>query len=94
LDIASVLLFATETKDWVSPLASDRALVGRIYEVAGDRVVTPKTLRDALVSADVVLLGEQHDNVDHHRLQAVLLKGMIDSGRRPAVAFEQIDLEN
>jgi uncharacterized iron-regulated protein len=47
-----------------------------------------------LERADFVLLGEQHDNADHHRLQADLLAAMIAAGRSPAVAFEQIDLEH
>ncbi|MFN2426788.1 MAG: ChaN family lipoprotein [Candidatus Binatia bacterium] len=49
-------------------------------------------LVDRLAKAEIVLLGEQHDNVDHHRIQARLLQGLIAAGRRPAVAFEQIDI--
>jgi uncharacterized iron-regulated protein len=37
-----------------------------------------------------VLLGEKHDNPDHHRLQAWVLRALIAAGRRPAVAFEML----
>lgn len=78
---------------WESPLSRDHPLVGRIQDVAGDREVTAKELAAALAGAEIVLLGEQHDNVDHHRLQARVLQDMIAEGRRPAVAFEQLDVE-
>lgn len=38
-----------------------------------------------------VLLGEKHDNPDHHRLQAWVLDRLVRSGRRPAVALEMLD---
>jgi uncharacterized iron-regulated protein len=37
-----------------------------------------------------VLLGETHDNVDHHVLQARVLQALVDARRRPAVAFEML----
>jgi uncharacterized iron-regulated protein len=41
----------------------------------------------------MVLLGEKHDNADHHRLQAAALGAITGGGRRPAVAFEMFDVE-
>jgi len=41
-----------------------------------------------------VLLGEKHDNPDHHRLQAEVLRGLIAAGRRPAVGFEMFSLDD
>lgn len=40
-----------------------------------------------------MLLGEKHDNPDHHRLQAEVLRRMIAAGRRPAVAFEMFNTD-
>jgi uncharacterized iron-regulated protein len=42
----------------------------------------------ALGVARFVLLGEKHDNADHHRIQAWLVAETIAAGRRPALAFE------
>ncbi|HXC52136.1 MAG TPA: ChaN family lipoprotein [Candidatus Limnocylindrales bacterium] len=81
-------------RTWVSPVARDHVLVGQIFDVARGRMVPRKTLIEAAISADFVLLGEQHDNADHHRLQAGIITDLVASGRRPAVAFEQLDLEN
>ena len=38
--------------------------------------------------ARFVLLGETHDNPDHHQIQAALVRSLLGTGRRPAVAFE------
>ena len=44
----------------------------------------------ALASADFVLLGETHDNSDHHRAQALLIGLAQPAPRSPAVVMEQI----
>jgi uncharacterized iron-regulated protein len=44
-----------------------------------------------LADARIVLLGEQHDNPDHHQLQAFVLQRMSDIGRRPVMVFEMVD---
>ncbi|HXZ86405.1 MAG TPA: ChaN family lipoprotein, partial [Myxococcota bacterium] len=50
--------------------------------------------RDELVArarlADYVLLGEKHDNPDHHRLQAEVIQALAREGPRPTVAFEML----
>ncbi|MFN2377057.1 MAG: ChaN family lipoprotein [Candidatus Binatia bacterium] len=79
---------------WTSAVDRAHPLVGRVLDVSDDRAVSWDEVAEAVAAADVVLLGEQHDNVDHHRLQQRLLEGMIAAGRRPAVAFEQLDLED
>lgn len=37
-----------------------------------------------------VLIGENHDNADHHRLQARLITALVEQGRKPAIVFEMI----
>jgi len=84
---------ARNSDAWVSRLEVGHPLVGLTFEVATGRVVAPQQLDRALASADVVLLGEQHDNADHHRLQQQILARLVRSGGHPAVAFEQLDLD-
>lgn len=43
-------------------------------------------------AADVLLLGETHDNAAGHRMRAALLRERIESGWRPAIAMEQFDV--
>ena len=76
--------------DWTSPLLRDHPLAGRILDVKGRRWIDQATLDAALARADVSVLGEVHDNPDHHRLQAREVRAVTAAGRRPALAFEML----
>jgi len=78
---------------WVSPLNVQHPLVGRIWAQEPARYLTPPEMVENVARATFVLLGEKHDNGDHHRLQAWLTQRMVDGGRRPAVAFEMFGTE-
>ncbi len=47
-----------------------------------------------MARARYVLLGEVHDNAEHHRLRRDLLAALVRDGRRPAIAMEQFDREH
>jgi uncharacterized iron-regulated protein len=79
---------------WKSPLGRDHPFTGRIWDVASVRFIDRETLVDRLARADFVLLGERHDNSDHHMLQAEVLRSLIAVGRRPAVGFEMLGLDD
>jgi uncharacterized iron-regulated protein len=53
-----------------SPSATDEAL----FRLSDKRVVDAQTLLSDMQSADVVLLGEIHDNPRHHEIRAQLLR--------------------
>jgi uncharacterized iron-regulated protein len=78
---------------WSSPLYRDHPLAGRIWDVKGNRFVDEAELLRALGSARFVVLGERHDQPDHHRLQAKLVRALASGGRKPALAFEMLDVE-
>lgn len=78
--------------DWHVTQRLNHPLVGHIWQPQAQTWATPNELRAAVSKAHFVLLGETHDNPDHHRLQAQLLKAMVTSGRHPTVAFEMLDL--
>jgi uncharacterized iron-regulated protein len=75
---------------WQAPLGRDHPLAGRIWDTAVERFIDEPALISRLVASRFVLLGERHDHVDHHELQARLLRALISVGRRPAVAFEML----
>ena len=66
-------------------------LAGKIWDVRAQRFVDVQTLVRAIDGADFVLLGEIHDNRQHHAHQAEILDALLRDGHRPAVAFEQFD---
>ena len=90
----AVFALRSRAAPWVSPLLADHPLVGTIWDARERRSVTRATLEAAGARADFVLVGETHDNPDHHRLQLELLEAIVRAGRRPAVALEQLDREH
>ncbi len=76
---------------WTTSLDRDHPLVGRIWSVREGRFVDERAMLGAL--RGYVLLGEKHDNPDHHALQAEILHALVDAGAKPAVAFEMFDVE-
>ncbi|HTH15325.1 MAG TPA: ChaN family lipoprotein [Magnetospirillum sp.] len=76
---------------YVAPLERDHTLVGKVWLPASQSFIEPAELVTRAEAADAVLLGETHDNPDHHALQAWMLARLLASGKRPLVAFEMID---
>lgn len=71
----------------------DHPLVGLIWDVKAGRQLDGEALRRRLAEATFVLLGEKHDNAEHHRLQARVLNDMVAAGRRPGVALEMVSVD-
>jgi len=77
---------------WESLLDRGHPLVGRIWDVGRQRFIEATVLAEQVRRSRFVAIGEQHDNVDHHRLEALLLDAVSDT-RHPAVVFEMLDIE-
>ncbi len=69
-------------------------LSGRIWDTRTQRYITQPELERQLRTARFVLLGEIHDNPEHHRWQRELVAALVRDGRRPAIALEQFDREH
>ncbi len=78
----------------LTPPVDHNPLIGRIWDLRANRYVTPDAAMARAIAARIVILGEAHDNAEHHRLQAGILESIVQSGRRPALAMEQFDREN
>jgi len=75
------------------PYGSQHPLAGKIWDVAGGRFVEPSELIERASASKFVLLGEIHDNEEHHRIQAKILDALVKNGRKPALVMEQFDVE-
>ena len=80
--------------EWESPVSRAHPLVGRVWDVKAERFVEPRDLAGRLAASRFVLLGERHDNPDHHALQARLVRELIAAGRRPALGFEMFTTDD
>ena len=65
----------------------------RIWDVRAARFVSEPQLAADLAAARYRLLGEVHDNPAHHEIRARLISAIAARGARPAVVFEQFDLD-
>ena len=78
---------------WLSEEQRDHPLAGRMWSSANKSFFKPVSLAPALRRTDFVLIGEVHDNADHHRLQAWMIREATpkqQNRRRPAVVMEMI----
>lgn len=64
-----------------------------VWDVAVNHAISADTLIARSRAADIVLLGETHDNPVHHRIQNALLKALSDSNNKPSLVMEQFDFE-
>src|SRR6266849_3389233 len=80
--------------EWESPVERAHPLVWRIWDVKAGAFISEETLLSRLGGSWFVILGERHDNPDHHALQAKLVRALIEAGRRPAVGFEMLSTDD
>ncbi len=76
---------------WQSDLYRDHLLVGRIWASHQKRFVTEDELWGDIGEASYLLLGEKHDNADHHALQLRMLEGLLQDDAVARVVFEMLD---
>lgn len=88
IGLAVLVVLLSGFAPWTAKLGKDNPLVGKIY--SEKEFISEDALNAKLSKANYVLLGEVHDNPDHHRLQALLLKKIVDSGKTPALVFEML----
>ncbi|BFM15996.1 ChaN family lipoprotein [Maricurvus nonylphenolicus] len=87
--VSLCISIATNAQEWQSPLLQDHRLVGKIVAVdSGDSLIT-EALLEALKLAPYVVIGEKHDNPDHHAIELQLLEALAKSDS--AVVFEMLN---
>ena len=78
---------------WQSPERRDAAAVGTILDLHSGARLTPAQLVERLAGAERLLIGEQHDNPDHHALQLWLLQALAERRRPGALLLEMLNPE-
>ncbi len=74
---------------WTSEARAEHPLVGVRWSLTEQRPITWDELLAEAGAHRFVLLGEKHDNADHHRLQARLVAALAQPDT--VVAFEMLD---
>src|SRR4029434_493310 len=78
----------TAKVEWESPVEREHPLVGKVWDVSANTTISESTLNDRLAGSRFVMLGERHDNPDHHALQAKLVRALVETGPHPAVGVD------
>ena len=66
----------------------------RIWDSRARAFVSESALMARLADQRIVLLGEIHDNAEHHAVERRVLAALYARGLRPALAMEQFDTEH
>lgn len=78
-------------ENWQSALYADHQLVGKIWSSSEQRFVSSEEMWLRLVSASYLLLGEKHDNPDHHVMQLDVIERLISDGVISQITLEMLD---
>ncbi len=84
----------TFAQSWESEFYREHILVGKIWDTEKNSWITEKQLFQELIEYDYILLGETHNNIDHHALQARVIDFLAANGRRPTIVMEMLAQES
>ena len=76
-----------------APPPGPHPLAGRIWDAHAGVFIPPEELFARAARAHDIVLGETHDNAEHHRLQLAVLEALAARGRVRLLAMEQFDSE-
>lgn len=71
-----------------SSQASEDPLLETIWNIESRKVVEQEELIEHFLGAEVIYLGEKHDNARQHEIQLQVLEALISKGKRPSIGFE------
>lgn len=95
--VAALLLTACQSAPplpaWQSPEGLDHPDLGAIVDLRSGKPLTPDELLDELEHADRLLVGERHDNADHHALQLWLLEALAQRREQGSLLMEMLNPE-
>lgn len=80
----------TSAPEWRAGLYTDHTLAGQIWLAADNRFIRRDELLSLLSDADLVLLGEKHDNPDHHDLRLGVLQSLLAGDGKTLLVMEMM----
>lgn len=76
---------------WQSPEGLEHVDLGVIIDLRNGASLTPQQLLAELADSEHVLVGERHDNPDHHALQLWLLQALAQQREQGSVLLEMLN---
>lgn len=78
---------------WQSSEGRDNPQLGQVVDLSSGQVISPEQLVAQLIDASRVLVGEKHDNPDHHALQLWLLRALASQRPQGSLLLEMLQPE-
>ncbi|HCJ28324.1 MAG TPA: iron(III) ABC transporter [Pseudomonas sp.] len=95
LPVVMILLTACQSTpplpSWQSPEGLDHPDLGQIIDLRSGNRLSASQLVSELAGADRVLVGERHDNPDHHALQRWLLEALAQRREQGSLLLEMLN---
>lgn len=76
---------------WQSPQGHQDERLGVILDLNTGRALTPERLLQRIASAPRIVVGEKHDNPDHHALELWLLQALASRRAQGSVLLEMLE---
>ena len=76
---------------WQHTVTEQQQTVGTIIDTANGQAITTEQLLAALAQQQIVLIGEKHDNLDHHQLQLWLVQALAQYRTQGSVVLEMLN---
>ena len=76
---------------WQSRLNIEHELVGKIWSSKRQEYITIGEFTSSIEESRYLILGEKHDNPDHHLLQLSIINYLVSRDLLSLVAFEMMD---
>lgn len=76
---------------WQSPEGRENAQAGQILDLRSGQRLSPPQLVERLAGASRLLVGERHDNPDHHALQHWLLQALESRREQGSLLLEMLN---
>ncbi len=64
-------------------------LINKIWSVVEQRFISVKSVQQTIQAKNIILLGETHDNIQHHQRQAQFISYLAKN--KPVVAYEMLN---
>jgi len=74
---------------WQAPELQNHPLTGAVYDLRTQAFITSDDLQEFLKRSDYVLIGEKHDNPDHHQLEQEIISANL-AETAGSVVFEML----
>ena len=81
-----------QNMSWISLELREHPLVGTWWDVQKQQQVQESDVIERVQSSEFILLGEKHDNPDHHKIQAQILAKIQEGNSSPIlISFEMLN---